>query len=113
MKEAMKFAVFPDVAEYHATREVPFAYHDSACGEVKGVALNSLCGAYIGSPAELGGADRQQEEGEHARTRLFDLPPAGFAFCDTCARLMAKPKGWRRVLSHYFRYRGGFRLASR
>ena len=107
--KAMKFAVFPDVAEYHATKEIPFAYHDSACGEVKGVSLNSLCGAYIGSVTEL---DSMDEHGT-ARTRLYDCPPAEFALCETCGRLMAKRKGWRRVLSHYFRYRSEFRPASR
>lgn len=110
MKAAMRFAVFPDGSEYHATKETHFAYHDSACGKVKGVSLNSLCGAYIGRVTEeRGEADGQREAG----TRLYEQPPAEFGLCRTCERIMTRRSGWRRVLSHYFRSLSGFRLVSR
>lgn len=109
MNQAMKFAVFPDVAEYHATKEVSFIYHDSACGKVKGGSLNSLCGAYIGPVTERGASSVSGAAG----TRLYDQPPAEFALCRTCERLMTKRSGWRRVLSRLFSRRSGFRVALR
>ena len=109
MKEAMKFAVFPDVAEYHATKEISFIYHDSACGKVKGVSLNSLCGAYVGPVTKPG----ESSVNGAATTRLYDQPPAEFVLCRTCERLMTKRSGWRRVLSHLFNRWSGFRVAFR
>lgn len=110
MKDTMKFAVFPDGSEYHATKEISFTYHDSACGKVKVISLNSLCGAYIGSVTE---EFNRADSDRAARTRIYEQPPAEFGLCKTCERLMTRRKGWWRVLAHYFRYWSGLRLASR
>ena len=48
MKGASRFAVFPDVVEYHATKEIHNADHSNVYGELKGASLYSLCGTHIG-----------------------------------------------------------------
>lgn len=105
----LKFAVFHSSTEYHATKEIPFAYHSSARGKVKGVSLNSLCGAYIGSVPYRGGV---YDNGE-PMTRLYDEPPAGLELCKTCEHLMNRRSGWLRVISHFFHRWGSFRAASK
>jgi hypothetical protein len=100
MKEEGKgFVVFPSSIEYHATKEIQFTYHSSTHGKVKGISLNSLCGAYVGVVPYLGGSYPNGEP----RTRLYAEPPAGFDFCRTCERLIGRRRGWTHLLSHIFR----------
>jgi hypothetical protein len=109
MKANKKFAVFPSSTEYHATKETPFTYHSSTHGKVKGVSLNSLCGAYIGLVPYLGGIYPSGQP----RTRLYTEAPAGLDFCRSCERLMTKHGGWRLFLSHLYRRLGSFRDTSK
>lgn len=109
MKEIKGFAVFPSSDEYHATKEMPFTYHSSTHGKVKGVSLQSLCGAYIGLIPYEGGLYPSGEP----RTRLYDEAPAGLAFCRSCERLMTKRGGLRLFCSHLFRRLGNFRATSK
>jgi hypothetical protein len=104
MKEAKGFVVFPSSTEYHATKETQFTYHSSTHGKVKGISLNSLCGAYVGVVPYRGGVYPNGEP----RTRLYDEAPAGLDFCRTCERLIMKRGRWRLFLSQLFRRRKGF-----
>jgi hypothetical protein len=104
MKETKGFVVFPSSTEYHATKETQFTYHSSTHGKVKGISLNSLCGAYVGVVPYRGGLYPNGEP----RTRLYANAPAGFDFCRTCERLMTKRRRWRLVLSQLFRRRKSF-----
>lgn len=109
MKEIKGFAVFPSSHEYHATKETRFTYHSSTHGKVKGVSLNSLCGAYIGLvPYQEGLYPSGQP-----RTRLYTQPPAGLDFCRSCERVMTKQGGLRVFLSHLYRRLGSFRATSK
>jgi hypothetical protein len=99
MKDQKGFAVFPSSTEYHATKETQFTYHSSTHGKVKGVSLNSLCGAYVGVVPYLGGVYPNGEP----RTRLYAEPPPGFDFCRTCERLTGKRRKWTLLLSQIFR----------
>lgn len=109
MKEIKVFAVFPSSNEYHAAREIRFTYHSSTHGKVKGVSLNSLCGAYIGLVPYQGGLYPSGQP----RTRLYDEAPAGLDFCGSCERLITKPNGFRLFLSHLYRRLGNFRATSK
>lgn len=109
MKEIRGFAVFPLSDEYHATKETPFTYHSSTQGKVKGVSLNSLCGAYIGLLPYRGGLYPNGEP----MTRLYTEAPAGLNFCRSCERLIRKRSGWTLFLSHLFCRRGSFRATSK
>ena len=109
MKEIKGYAVFPSSGEYHATKETSFTYYSSTHGKVKGVSLNSLCGAYIGLIPYRGGVYPSGEP----RTRLYDEAPPGFDFCRSCERLMTKRRGWGLFLSHLFRRMGSFRSTSK
>ncbi len=109
MKEIKGYAVFPSSHEYHATKETSFTYHSSAHGKVKGVSLNSLCGAYIGLVPYRGGLYPNGDP----RTRLYTEAPPGLDFCRSCERLMQKRSGWALFLSHLFRRRGNFRATSK
>jgi hypothetical protein len=109
MTETKGYAVFPSSSEYHVTKETRFTYHSSTHGKVKGVSLQSLCGAYIGLVPYLGGVYPSGEP----RTRLYAEAPAGLDFCRSCERLMRKRTGWWYLLSHLFRRRGNFRATSK
>jgi hypothetical protein len=109
MTQSKGFAVFPSSREYHATKETPFTYYSSTHGKVKGVSLQSLCGAYIGLVPYQGGVYANGEP----RTRLYTEAPAGFDFCRSCERLMGKRSGWSLFLAHLFRRRGSFRATSK
>lgn len=109
MKEIKGFAVFPSSSEYHAIKETPFTYHSSTRGKVKGVSLNSLCGAYIGLVPYQGGLYPNGQP----KTRLYDEAPAGLDFCRSCERLMIKQRGLRLFLSHLYRRLGNFRATSK
>lgn len=109
MKENNGFAVFPSSHEYHATKETPFTYHSSTHGKVKGVSLQSLCGAYIGLVPYQDGLYPSGQP----RTRLYDEAPVGLDFCRSCERLTTKPGGWRLFFSHLFRRIGNFRATSK
>lgn len=109
MRESKGFAVFPSSTEYHATKETQFTYHSSTHGKVKGVSLNSLCGAYIGLVPYSGGLYPSGEP----RTRLYDEAPAGFDFCRSCERRMRKRSGLMLFLAHLFRRRVSFRSTSK
>lgn len=101
MRGTEKLVVFPSGTEYHMTKEVSFAYHSGAHGKVKGVMLNSLCGAYIGSIPYQDEAYAEQE----SLPRLYDKPPPGFVLCQTCERSTTKPRRLVRLLSHFFQDR--------
>ena len=109
MNGVRKFAVLYSGAEYHVTKEIPFARHVVTRGEVKGVSLNSLCGAHIGLVPY---AEALYANGKPT-PRLYEDLPVGCVLCTRCARAMKKQKGWRRLLSHLLYRRGGFRVASR
>ncbi|HEY0323435.1 MAG TPA: hypothetical protein VGC66_20930 [Pyrinomonadaceae bacterium] len=104
MKEVKGFVVFPSSTEYHATKETRFTYHSSTHGKVKGLALNSLCGAYVGNVPYRGGVYPNGEP----MTRFYKDVPVGFDFCRTCERLMTKRRRWRLFLSQFFRRRKSF-----
>ena len=109
MNESKGFAVFPSSGEYHATKESSFTYHSSVHGKVKSVALNTLCGAYIGLVPYREGLYPSGEP----RTRLYEEAPAGFELCKSCERLMMKKSGLALFLSHLFRRRGNMRATSK
>jgi hypothetical protein len=109
MKEIKGFAVFPSSHEYHAIKETPFTYHSSTHGKVKGISLNSLCGAYIGLVPYVGGLYPSGQP----RTRLYDEAPVGLDFCRSCERLITKQSGWRLFLAHFYRRLGNFRATSK
>jgi len=103
------FAVFPDGAEYHETRETPSDHPRVPPGEARDVSLDSLCGARVGPvPCAVGLCP-----GGAATARLYDEPPAGLGLCRACARQMLKPKGWARLLSHLLHNKRGFRSGVR
>ena len=104
-----RFAVFYSGAEYHATKEMPFARYFGTRGEEKGVSLNSLCGAHIGLVPY---AEALYANGKPT-PRLYEEPPVGCVLCPQCARAMKKQKGWKRLLSHLLYRWGGFRVVSR
>jgi hypothetical protein len=109
MKEIKGYAVFPLSKEYHAAKETSFTYHSSTHGKVKGVSLNSLCGAYIGLAPYQGGLYPSGQP----RTRLYTEAPAGFDFCKSCERLMIKRSGLSLFLSHLYRRLGSFRATTK
>ena len=109
MKDFKGFAVFPSGNEYHAAKETQFTYYSSTHGKVKGVSLNSLCGAYIGLVPYMGGF----YPGGQPKTRLYSEAPQGLDFCRSCERLMAKRGGLSLFLSHLYRRLGSFRATAK
>ncbi len=95
MRRVRKFAVVYSRAEYHATKEIPIARHVVTRGEVKGVSLNSLCGAHIGLVPYV---EAVYPDGKPT-PRLYEEPPVGCVLCPQCARAIKKQKGWRPHLS--------------
>ena len=89
MNGVRKFAVFYSGAEYHATKEIPFARHVVTRGEVKGVSLNSLCGAHIGLVPYV---EAVYPEGKPT-PRLYEEPTVGCVLCPQCARHDEAEKG--------------------
>jgi hypothetical protein len=108
MSGTVKFAVFHLGLEYHTTKETPLLYHSGASGEVRGVSLNTLCGAHIDLVPKNAGNSASADD----LPNLYDEPPAGLRLCKGCERVMTKRKGWIRLLAHLF-HRKGLRTASR